>query len=200
MHSSHFSINISFPFRTALTLLRALALVGAAAPFAWGLGGDYTIRPDGDIVSQQPDWPEGLADLVNSGSAVDGYWVNASSAFFFVGETEVLNTFLNDYGRLKHTPLVAVLHAGSERKGKPWGDQPTEHYDWKLTVLRRGWGAPEAPDRPDEKYVVTVDIWLDRNVRLSELKIPPTVEVKSGGEIDEFIRNHNKSREDMASK
>ena len=161
------------------------ALILAQPVFA--MGGDHPINPDGVIVAQQPDWPAGLADLINSGPVFSGHWVNANSEFFFLGDAASLTRFLTRYATLKNTPLLVIIHGGSARWSELWGDKPSSQYDWKVLLEKRGWGAPAKPDKPEEQWVVTVDVWVDRNVRLSELKCPKNVEVKSGGEIERFI-------------
>ena len=56
---------------------------------------------------------------------------------------------------------------------------PSGHYDWSLSVLARGWGAPAAPAGTSGKYVVTVTVWIDEHIRLDDLylfgKIAPLV-------------------------
>lgn len=163
-------------------------------PPAFGIGADHQIDQDGNIRgAQSPDWPSGLAGLINSGPVFHGHWVNANSEFFYLGDTASLTRFLKRYATLKNTPLVVVIHAGSARRSELWGEKPKERYDWKVLVLRRGRGAPEKADSPDEKWVVTVHVWIDRSVRLGELVVPGNVNVESGGEIETFIGKHKVS-------
>ena len=177
-----------------MRMLRIGSLVVLAACFlappALGMGGDYRIDADGKFVPEQRDWPPGLVGLINSGPVFHGHWVNANSEFFFLGDTASLTRFLKRYSGLKNTPLGVVLHAGSARRSELWGDKPTERYDWKVSVLRRGRGAPEKPDNPKEKYVVTVDVWIDHDIRLGDLVVPKDVQVKSAGGIEAFVTKH----------
>jgi len=165
-----------------------LACVCGAQVFA--MGGDYQVNADGKIVLQQADWPVGLGELINSGPVFHGHWVNANSEFFFLGDTASLARFLKRYGDLKNTPLVVVLHAGSARQSKLWGEKPADRYDWKVSVLKRGWGAPEKPASQEDSWVVTVDVWIDHNIRLADLAVPKGVQLKSAGEIEAFISKH----------
>ena len=165
----------------------ACFLLCVSTPRLLAMGGDYQIDADGKIILQQPDWPSGLADLINSGPVFAGHWVNANSEFFFLGDTASLNRFLKLYGGLKDTPLVVILHAGSARRSQLWGEKPAERYDWKAIVLKRGWGVPANPHNQQEKWVVTLEVWIDHDIRLADLQVPENVRVKSAGEIEEFI-------------
>lgn len=169
------------------SIFTAAVLLCVSIPRASAMGSDYQIDADGKIISQQPDWPSGLADVINAGPVFAGHWVNANSEFFFLGDTASLNRFLTRYSGLKDTPLVVILHAGSARRSELWGDKPAERYDWKAIVLKRGWGAPEKPDSREEKWIVTIDVWMDHDIRLAEIVIPKNVRVKSAGEIETFI-------------
>jgi hypothetical protein len=173
-----------------LTVITGLLLCGST-PSLFAMGSDYRIDTNGNIVEQQPDWPAGLLGLVNSGPVFHGHWVNANSEFFFLGNTASLTRFIQRYATLKNTPLVLVVHAGSARRSALWGDKPSERYDWKVSLLKRGWGAPKKTENPKEKWVVTVDIWIDNNVKLTKLAIPKSVKVRSAGEIEVFISKNN---------
>ncbi len=171
----------------------ACLLLCASTPdlFAWG--NDYQIDTNGNIVEQQP--VGGLLELVNSGPVFHGHWVNGNSEFFFLGNTASLTRFVKRYATLKNTPLVLVVHAGSARSSALWGEKPSERYDWKVSLLKRGRGAPEKPETPEEEWVVTVDVWIDNNVRLQDLVVPKKVKVRSAGEIETFISKHNDAQQ-----
>ena len=173
---------------TAILVAGAVACTLGAS--AWGMGGEYPIDADGNIASQQPDWPAGLAELINSGPVFHGQWVNANSEFFYLGDTASLTRFLKRYSTLKNTPLVVILHAGSARRSELWGDKPGARYDWKLLVLKRGWGAAEKTDNPEEKWVVTVEVWIDHDIRLADMVVPQNVDIRSAGEVETFIAQH----------
>ena len=166
----------------------SIALVGALmlAQPVLAMGGDYRLDANGNIVSGQPDWPVGLAELINCGPVFSGHWVNADSEFFFLGDSASLTRFLKRYAALKDTPVMVVIHAGSERHSELWGDKPKEKYDWKLLLRKRDRGATATPGKPG-RWLVTVDVWIDRNIRLSALERPKNVEVRSGGEIERFV-------------
>jgi hypothetical protein len=158
----------------------------------WAWGGDHVIEADGKIkIGIHEDWPVGLENLINSGGCIHGHWVNANDEFFYKGDTATLNKFLEKYSTFKDTPLTLVIHAGSHRRSALWGEKPEKPYDWKLLVQKHGWGAPETDSSNiNEKYVVTLDVWIDRDIKLAEIIVPANVVVKSGGEIEDFISKH----------
>jgi hypothetical protein len=107
-----------------------------------------------------------------------------------------LKEFLANYGKVQDTPLKVVIHAGTMPLVGPLGKPATIPFDWQLSVMRRGWGVPLDPRRPqnDPGYVATVHVWLRDKLPLDQLSIPKHIDVTSGGEIQEFIDRH-KSRE-----
>jgi hypothetical protein len=171
-----------------ISLIACLSL----SPFSylWAWGGDYIIGESGKIQTGQSDWSSGLVDLMNSSGCFHGHWVNANDEFFYQGDTALLNQFLKRYSTLNDTPLTVIIHAGSFRRSALWGEKPDKPYDWKLLVQKHGWGAPETSNSPNEKYVVTVDVWIDRGIRLADLHVPDNVTIHDGNEIEDFISKH----------
>lgn len=168
-----------------------MIVVWCISAFPWG--GEH-----GEQAAFHSEWPAGLKELLDREEWVYGYWVNANDWFFFVGDTEAFNQFLKQYAKLKDTPLKLVLHAGRGRTGRLGYGEKRIQFDWELKALRRGWH-PEAPKDPaSEKpaYVVIVELWLGGKVELSSVKVPLNVEVKSGGEIEQFITEHEADRKE----
>ena len=167
----------------------SLLLTFVSCGFAFGLGGEH---PVGQPVGGSSEWPLGLKELANSEGRMLGFFVNANDYFYYAGDTKALNTFLERYAKLKDMPLKVTLHVGRKEASTPWpardGRKPAA-YQWTLTSMRRGWGAPEDPSALS-KYVVTVDVQLDGVIELDELKVPENVSVESGGEIEKFIARH----------
>ena len=159
---------------------------------AFGLGADH---PADRPVGGSPEWPVGLVDLVNRDQRVHGFFVNAND-FFFSGDTDALNEFLSFYAILKDTPLTLVLHPGGATAASPWDKETRTACEWEVSVLRRGWHprAPEDSANKDARYVVMVDVWLGGQVELDTLQVPLSVEVKSGGEVEDFIAAHEERR------
>lgn len=154
-----------------------------------GLAMEY---PAGQPVGWCPDWPEGLWGLLNREDRVHGFFVNANDFCFFSGDTSAFNEFLAQYAKLEGTPLTLVLHPGRGLAGSPWDEKKTIPFEWQVNILRRGWDprAPEATSPEDSEYVVTVELWLGGQVELKKVEVPLNVEVKSSGEIEQFIAAH----------
>jgi len=157
--------------------------------FVWSMPGFPRAMEDrvGVPVAQNKHWPAGLAEVLNGGGRVYGYLFFPGNRFFFAGDTEAFNQFLNQYARLKDTPLNLVLHPGLG-KARRLGGKGEIPFDWKVDVLRRS------------KYVVIVEVWLGGGVQLSELKVPANVKVGSGSEIAKFVGAHQAKREQTQQK
>jgi hypothetical protein len=124
---------------------------------------------------------------------VNGY----NDFFYYRGDAATLNKFLVAYGQLPDSPLTVVIHTGTIPVTGPLGGEQTTRFDWQLEIMRRGWGAPVDPRRPanDPGYVVTVHVWLSDAITLDRLTVPKHVEVRSAGDIGEFINRHQSDRE-----
>ncbi len=160
------------------------------------MGGDH---PAGEPIGQHPEWPAGLADLLNSGGRVHGYWVNANDWFFYAGDTEALNEFLQKYSRLKGTPLTLVLRPGRGLTGELGGGEKNIAYDWEVQVRRRGWSREGLPDPTGEKggYVVIAEVWAEGQIKLSKVEVPLNVKVKWGDaneQLTKFVAAHEARR------
>jgi hypothetical protein len=165
--------------RAYLAVLTGL-LVAASDGFS--LGSDH---PKGPVV-QNPAWPAGLAELFNRAERVHGFWVNETDVFFYAGDTQAFNQFLEAYAKLPKTSLRVVIHAGAKNARSPWDKQDRDlPIQWSLTSSIRG-GIPNA-DHKDGRFYTRVDLWLGSRIRLEELRIPANVEAESGGEIERFI-------------
>lgn len=179
--------------RTILLLALSATLCGVTATEVLALGG---LHPAGKIASDyKKDWPGGLPDLINSADRVCGYWVNANDFFYYRGDVASLNAFLAAYGKLPDIALTVVIHTGSKPEtGALGGDQKTP-YDWNVEIYRRGWGTPNDPRQTEKEpgYVVAVHVWLSDAITLKNLEIPKHIDdVRSAGEIEEFIRKHRR--------
>ncbi len=150
----------------AVFFLVVPALVGAASAL-WALVISYPKGPAGN-----PDWPAGLRELANSDASLGGYgrnwrgwgWIDR---VYFSGDTPTLNRFLERYSRIENTPLRVVIRLDAKPSTGRLG--PSGHFDWSLSVLHRGRGAPTAPAGTSGKYVVTVTVWIDEHIRLDDL-------------------------------
>jgi hypothetical protein len=166
-------------------LLFALALWcwGFTTTAARAFGADHPKGP----VAGNDQWPEGLKELVNRSDRVHGYWVNETDVFFYHGDSQKFNQFIDGYRKLKNTTLRVVIHAGTKKARSPWDKADRDILvAWSLHAScspLAGVGVPKAGDR----FYTRVDVWLGSPVKLEELRIPPTIEVISGREIEKFI-------------
>ena len=167
----------------------AILLFLGAATKCYALAGSH---PPGKLPLVHSDWSQQLLDLVNSDGRVAGSWVNGADYFSYAGDTAAFNTFVKAYSALTETPLSVVIHAG---RPSPRAADNEPEFDWSLVSVRRGWGAPLDPARSKDNpgYVVTVHVWLNHQIELERMQIPPNVEVSSGGEIEKFIETRKAS-------
>ncbi len=152
-------------------------------------------HPVGRPVHASPDWPAGLAELLNRPGRVYGYIYFSGNRFHYAGDTDEVNEFLAQYAMLKDTPLTLVLHAGPDRE-KKWLETKKIGYDWKVDVAFRSWSV----NQKKRQYNVTVQVWLGGQVELGKMKVPLNIQVKSGaegdkdGDIGKFIAAHETKR------
>jgi hypothetical protein len=174
-------------------LLVFAAIVLSCGTVVLGLGMNY---PNDRPIPVQPEWPAGLGELANSAGRVNGYMVNANDWVFFAGDAKAFNAFLEPYAKLKDMPLVLVLHPGRGLTGG-LGEDPKTPYDWRLDIIRRGWGAdmPDAYKNSSSQYVLTVHLMLGGNIRMDDLDVPLEIEVQSGHEIERFVITHDAKRQ-----
>jgi hypothetical protein len=145
--------------------------LGMASLVARGLGSDYSkedLAEKGQIVTGQ--------------IPIHGYWVNWEDVFFYTGDTQAFNRFVEAYGKLSHLQLKVVIHAGTTGARSPWDKGDRGPADWSF--YRWNVGLPRPGQKPAPSRV---DVWIGSKIRLQELNIPANVEVVSGGEIDRFI-------------
>lgn len=156
----------------------------------WALGSDHP-KP---VPNQSGSWPDGMADLVNAENRVHGFWVNSEDVFFFIGTTKDLNLFLERCAKLPASELTVVIHPGRLEVRSPWDKEPRDLYaDWRLHSSI-GWEVP-LPDGDKKQPIPTqlrVDVYLGTSIELDKLVIPDSAKVKSGGEIEAFIKKHQR--------
>jgi hypothetical protein len=188
--------------RKMLAILAVVVALGGSAAFAAYAVYHY---PKGEPVVGGPDWPEGLKELVNIKDRVDGRLLHSDTligqpagcdaVFFFRGDAKALAKFLDQYGKLKDTPLRLVLHPGRCLSTKPWADARPESA-WSLNVWCRTWhGIGETGKKPVQKgYDITVDLYLGGNIDLKDLEVPLEIEVESSLDIERFVITHDAQR------
>jgi hypothetical protein len=174
-------------------ILAAAVAVAGCVTMALALGSDH---PKGQPVGGTSEWPEGLKELVNIDARVDGYFVNSDDVFYFRGDAKAFTKFLEEYAKIKDTPLRLVLHPGRGMSTKPWTDSKAEPIDWSLVTQNRAWREiAETGKKPVKKgYDITVHLYLGGNIDLEKLEAPLEIKVESGGEIEKFVITHDAKR------
>lgn len=162
--------------------LAVLTVLVFAAPEVFGLGSDHPKGP----VDGHAHWPQGLKELVNREGRVHGFWVNDEDVFFYAGDTQALNQFLEVYAKLPKTALTVVIHPGLKNARSPWERQDRD--------LPTQWSLHTGGDSKDGRFVTRVDVWLGGRIRLEHVRLPANVEAASGGEIERFVAEHNKKK------
>lgn len=165
--------------RLALILLASLTCSASV----WALGSDYR---NGQPV-QSSSWPEGLAKLVNAPHRVHGFWVNSEDIFFFAGNTEDFNRFLQEYSELKSIAEHKLIrHGGTGVAKSPWDKGQGIECDWKVYAAPR-W-VRVMSEHPNTKltrsiiesnkvYVVEIELWTGGNVDFKKVSVPSNVTV-----------------------
>jgi hypothetical protein len=130
---------------------------------------------------------------------VHGYFVNANDFFFYRGDTDEFNQFLQQYARLKKTPLTVVLQPGPGKTNFITRDDKEIAFDWKVDVYCRGWAREIPPDLPGGKsqYVAIIQLHTGGQVELGKIKVPLNVRVKYAEgkkELTEFAAAHEAKR------
>lgn len=133
-----------------------------AARGAFRLSGDYSNSQTVD----QPGWPAGMKELVNSRSRIDGQFAGAEDIFFFAGTAHDFGDFLKDYVKVRDVEMHRlILHRGKGGTGLLAGSS-RRSCDWKLL------GRPGA-----SRYVMEVHFWTDGRIDLDRVAIPKGMEI-----------------------
>ena len=81
---------------------------------------------------KQPDWADGVVDVVNLKSRVYSQWVNGNENFFYRGNAQALNQALRKYAAVKADVRQLILLPGSG-KTMTFDRKPID-FDWQLHV------------------------------------------------------------------
>jgi hypothetical protein len=129
-------------------------------------------------------WREGNTVITTTDLIVA---VDPSGHFLYSDNTKALNGFLQEYAALKQEPIsidrppCLIIHAGRALLEKG------HSYDWKMNWAMHLRKKPDWEGKRLLHGVATVEVWLGGQVKLDDLKVPTTIKVKSGGEIEKFI-------------
>jgi len=141
----------------------------------FGLGGDI---PNGKAVNE-PSWPKGITNLVNTTNRVHGFFVNSEDIFFFSGTATNFTAFLLDYSRIQGVEnRRLILHDGPGEAKSPW-DKAGRLCDWKLYVCPKSGLEAVRTGKPSTNtdYVVEVHFWTGGKIALDQVTVPKNVEV-----------------------
>jgi hypothetical protein len=150
----------------------ALTLAGRNV---FGLGGDYS---NGQTVNQ-PAWPVGMVELVNTKSRVGGMFVSAEDIFFYSGKAPEFSAFLEGYSKIQDIERHRlILHQGAGETDSMIGGNKRP-CDWKLQ------GRPGAPGSKflmglgahKPRFILEVHFWTEGRLALEEVVIPGNIEV-----------------------
>jgi len=83
-------------------------------------------------VVKQPDWAEGVVDVVNLKSRVYSQWVNGNENFFYRGDSQAANEAIRHYALIKDDVRELILLPGSGR-ALTFDRKPVD-FDWQLQV------------------------------------------------------------------
>lgn len=140
----------------------------------------------GPWIPQKPlvfaSWPKGSAQLVNRKERIGGYRVEMADHFRYQGNTEALNAFLQDLGRVEGRVVVQLLG----RRGQRAAEQSTneERADWTLAL--------------SSSKLVGMTVPVDGSNPIPSLKFPATVELGLYGEapaaVKQIVEQHERVR------
>ncbi|MEX0791742.1 MAG: hypothetical protein WD045_01300 [Pirellulaceae bacterium] len=145
------------------------------------LGGDH---PEGDLLTRQPGWPDGVREVLNSPLRNHGYWVNSNDVLFYQGTPKQLQEMLSALDKSPDAHLSVIIHAGKGVAKSPSAKEPVGPADWSVHVHGDGAVTPKQDQ-------VTFHLYLDGSLDLETLKIPAGIPVASGGEIEKFIQKQS---------
>src|SRR5262249_1056175 len=81
---------------------------------------------------KQPDWAEGVVDVVNLQSRVYTRWVNGNESFYYRGNAQALNEALRKYAAGKDEVRQLILLPGTG-KTQAFGGKAVS-FDWEFHV------------------------------------------------------------------
>jgi len=172
----------------AVTAMLAIAASGSAA-LAWV---SFQYHSSDEVVHARPNWPKGLVEAANTQgrvlwSTTSGFGQN-TDAFLYRGGAPAFNRFLKRYAKIKDAKLVLIVHAAAPYQSPDWANRLRGPYDWRFSVSER-WVTSKT-DTPAPKPRFVAEVWPTERLRLRDIVVPLNVDLKSGGEIEKFIKAH----------
>lgn len=83
-------------------------------------------------VGKQPEWADGVVDVVNLKSRVYSYWVNGNENFFYSGNSGALNEALRKFAAVKDDERMLILLPGPGQRQS--FSKKQVNYEWNLHV------------------------------------------------------------------
>ena len=156
--------------------ITVLALFLACNIYAWAMASEY--GPHQPIV-QQPAWPVGLADVLKSQKPVYAYWVNFADYFFYSGDANAFNAFIERYLKVEDITYFVILHPGQGKQKRLMEDTYVP-FDWKVSVVPIMIPDGGMDKNNLHKRYVTIDLYVGGNVRFDKAKLPEGLLLKLG--------------------
>ncbi len=173
--------------KKVLLLSVSFLVLSGSVSLLRGLGTDHphpVIKGDGG-------WADAYYKIFNRPDRVHGFFVNSGDVFFYAGNTKAFNEFLVQCSVLEDISFKLILHVGRQKARSPWDKEDRDiAIDWRLYVDRRSVKKGEGR----QPFIGEIDLWLGGSVKLAEVKVPINILVTSGGEIQDFIAEHEKKR------
>jgi hypothetical protein len=176
--------------KQGICLLCAVGMVLACGALVYAVAMDLPNR--GPVFITQ-DLPAGVSELVSSRDRVHGFTSGFGYAdLWYAGDAAAFNQYLAQYAQLPKLPIILVISPAPGSKLREFVSQPREHYDWQLEVK---WNQPiplseNRTDRNAEGYAVILHVYLSDAITLDDIQVPAGVQVRSGGEIEQFVKQH----------
>ncbi len=149
--------------------------------------------PPGEPVIAQDGWPAGLAELLTRGGRVYscsmGWLGGDEDSFYFSGDADDFNWFVEQYAKLKEVSRTLVLHPGRGEANRIMDQQPVGPFDWKVSATAH-WA------KSKRNLDISLDLWVGGQVTLEKLKVPLDMEARAAGqgeqfkEMEKFIADH----------
>lgn len=184
--------------RRAVPAVTAILAIAASASVALAWVSFQYHSPD-EVVHARPNWPKGLIEAVNAEgrvlwSTTSGFGHNTDE-FLYRGGAPAFNRFLKDYAKIQNAKLLLIVRAGAPHQSPEKARRLRGPYDWRFSVSER-WIARKADapvqDQPKPRFFAKV--WPTDRLRLRDIVVPLNVELKSGGEIEKFVKAHKDRR------
>jgi hypothetical protein len=159
--------------RNFLTLIAAMAVLGALAPRVYGLG-DETIGNEPLHEANYTEW-KGIMPVLNDKARVYSNWVNGNEHFFYKGTTKELNAALAEFAKIEVKTHEVLLRPGPGVT-QTFGRKDVPH-NWELHILGGISKHLLTLDKGDEVWNKDprLTIYIGGDIDLAKLEVPKGV-------------------------